>query len=81
MGGHKARRELWERVLPRNTHHVSPCYSYRNLEAGESKAGYVTRLKNELERKIEELGSKNVAAFICEPIVGAVSWPNSRQPS
>lgn len=41
---------------------------------GESKVDYVARLKNELEAKIEELGPKNVAAFICEPIVGAVSW-------
>ncbi|KAF1923243.1 aminotransferase class III family protein [Didymella exigua CBS 183.55] len=71
MGGHKARRELWERVLPHNTHHISPCYSYRNLQATESKAEYVTRLKNELEEKIKELGPQNVAAFICEPVVGA----------
>lgn len=74
MGGHKARRELWERVLPHNTHHISPCYPYRNLQAGESKAEYVIRLKNELEAKIRELGPQNVAAFICEPVVGAVSW-------
>lgn len=73
MGGHKARRELWERVLPHNTHHISPCYSYRNLQRNESKVEYVTRLKDELEEKVKELGPKNVAAFICEPVVGAVS--------
>ena len=73
MGGHKARRELYERVLPRNTHHVSPCYAYRGLQTGESTAEYVRRLKNELEQKIKDLGPKNVAAFICEPVVGAVS--------
>lgn len=73
MGGHKARRELWERVLPTNTTHISPCYSYRNLQTGETKAEYVIRLKNELEDEIKRLGPQNVAAFICEPVVGAVS--------
>jgi adenosylmethionine-8-amino-7-oxononanoate aminotransferase len=73
MGGHKARRELWERVLPNNTTHISPCYSYRGLQTGETKAEYVTRLKNELEAEIQRLGTHNVAAFICEPVVGAVS--------
>jgi adenosylmethionine-8-amino-7-oxononanoate aminotransferase len=73
MGGHKARRELWEGVIPKNGHHISPCYSYRNLNTGESVAEYVTRLKDELEQRILELEPKNVAAFICEPVVGAVS--------
>lgn len=73
MGGHKARRELWERVLPNNTTHISPCYSYRNLQTGETRADYVIRLKNELESEIQRLGPQNVAAFICEPVVGAVS--------
>ncbi|KAF2997923.1 hypothetical protein E8E13_005137 [Curvularia kusanoi] len=71
MGGHKARRALWEKVMPNNTRHISPCYSYRSLKTGESRAEYVTRLKNELDDKIRELGPKNVAAFICEPVVGA----------
>jgi adenosylmethionine-8-amino-7-oxononanoate aminotransferase len=73
MGGHRARRALWEGVIPNNGQHVSPCYSYRNLNKGESVAEYVTRLKDELEQKIVELEPKNVAAFICEPVVGAVS--------
>lgn len=73
MGGHKARRELYENVIPRNTHHISPCYSFRALKNGGSVAEYVARLKHELEQKIQELGPKNVAAFICEPVVGAVS--------
>ncbi|KAJ8106593.1 hypothetical protein OPT61_g9433 [Boeremia exigua] len=71
MGGHKARRELYESALPRNTYHISPCYSYRSLKTGESVVEYVTRLKNELEQKILKLGPKNVAAFLCEPVVGA----------
>lgn len=71
MGGHKARRALYESVLPHKTHHISPCYSYRALKTGDSVAEYVVRLKNELEQKIQELGPKNVAAFICEPVVGA----------
>ncbi|KAF3050063.1 hypothetical protein E8E11_009176 [Didymella keratinophila] len=72
MGGHKARRELWEKVLPNNTRsHVSPCYAYRGLRIGETKTEYVTRLANELETEIQRLGPQNVAAFICEPVVGA----------
>ncbi|KAH6644540.1 omega-amino acid-pyruvate aminotransferase [Boeremia exigua] len=71
MGFHKARRELYEHALPHNTKHISPCYSFRNLKTGETAAEYVTRLKNELEQKIVEMGPKNVAAFICEPVVGA----------
>ena len=49
MGGHKARRAPWEGVIPKNGQHVSPCYSYRNLNKGESVAEYVTRLKDELD--------------------------------
>ncbi|KAF1364472.1 aminotransferase, class III [Lizonia empirigonia] len=71
LSGHQVRRELYESVLPRNTHHVSPCYAYRGVQAGETSAEYVTRLKNELETKIKALGPKNVAAFMCEPVVGA----------
>ena len=73
ISGHKARRELYEPALPHNAHHVSPCYSYRGLRNGEAVSEYVTRLKNELEQKIKDLGPTNVAAFICEPVVGAVS--------
>jgi hypothetical protein len=80
LSGHKARRELYEPVIPHNTHHISPCYSYRGLRTGETIAEYVRRLKDELEQKIIELGPKNVAAFICEPVVGAVSLISSRSP-
>lgn len=73
LSGHQVRRELYESVLPRNTHHVSPCYSYRGVQTGETVAVYVARLKDELVQKIKDLGPKNVAAFICEPVVGAVS--------
>jgi adenosylmethionine-8-amino-7-oxononanoate aminotransferase len=71
LSGHKARRELYEPVLSRNTHHVSPCYSYRGLRLGETVADYILRLKDELDQKIINLGPRNVAAFICEPVVGA----------
>ncbi|XPS75608.1 hypothetical protein M3J09_007683 [Ascochyta lentis] len=71
ISGHKGRRELYEPALPHNAHHISPCYSYRGLQSGETVVEYVTRLKNELEQKIKDLGPKNVAAFICEPVVGA----------
>ncbi|GHF14773.1 aspartate aminotransferase family protein [Kordiimonas sediminis] len=50
---------------------VSPCYAYRNQETGETDAAYVAKLAQELEDTICKTGADNIAAFICEPIVGA----------
>lgn len=43
-------------------------------------ADYVAHLKNELEQKILEIGPQRVAAFMCEPVVGAVSLNSSPFP-
>lgn len=72
MSGFEARRDPFRSILPQNTHFISPCYPYRDI-AGRTEAQYVEDLKNELDQKIRSIGSKRVAAFIAEPVVGAVS--------
>lgn len=73
MSGMPVRKEMYQHVLPANTYTVSPCHPYRYRGQGESDAQYVDRLKQELEDKVVELGTENVAGFIAEPVVGAVS--------
>jgi adenosylmethionine-8-amino-7-oxononanoate aminotransferase len=72
MGGHAARRALFEPMLLPNVSHVSPCYAYRGKQDGESDAAYVARLAGELDAEFQRLGPENVCAFVAEPIVGAV---------
>ena len=54
-----------------DTHHIAPCYAYREKYDYETEFEFGQRVANELERKIEELGSQNVMAFVAEPVVGA----------
>jgi adenosylmethionine-8-amino-7-oxononanoate aminotransferase len=70
IGGNAWRREPFLPLLI-EAHHVSPCYAYRGRLADESDEAYAQRLADELERKIVELGSDTVAAFVAETIVGA----------
>lgn len=53
------------------THHVSPAYEYRGKRADETVEAYGARLAEEFESKIDELGGKNVIAFVAETVVGA----------
>jgi adenosylmethionine-8-amino-7-oxononanoate aminotransferase len=53
------------------THHVSPCFEYRERRADETAEAYGERLARELEDKIAELGPENVIAFVAETVVGA----------
>lgn len=69
-GGNAWRRAQFKPLLP-ETHHVSPCYAYRDMLPGESPEGYAERLARELEAKIIELGPEEVMAFVAEPLVGA----------
>ncbi|QCO57573.1 aspartate aminotransferase family protein (plasmid) [Pseudorhodobacter turbinis] len=69
-GGNAMRRAQFQPILP-ETHHVSPCYAYRDLQTGETHAQYAARLADELEAKIQELGADQVMAFVAEPVVGA----------
>ncbi|MDX0500648.1 aspartate aminotransferase family protein [Sinorhizobium medicae] len=69
-GGNEWRRAQFKPILP-ETHHVSPCYAYRDLQPGETSEAYAERLAVELEAKIVELGADQVMAFVAEPVVGA----------
>ena len=69
-GGNAMRRMQFQPILP-ETHHVSPCYPYRDQRPEETPEVYAARLAEELEQKIEELGGDQVMAFVAEPVVGA----------
>ncbi|WP_085043780.1 aspartate aminotransferase family protein [Ensifer aridi] len=69
-GGNAWRREQFKPILP-ETHHVSPCYAYRDMQPGEAPEAYAERLAAELEAKIVGLGGDKVMAFVAEPVVGA----------
>lgn len=71
LSGHRVRRAPYIPFLMENIHHISPCYTYRQLKAGESNAAFVTRKAAELENKFQELGPETVIGFIAEPVVGA----------
>ncbi|NQU58359.1 MAG: aspartate aminotransferase family protein, partial [Rhodospirillales bacterium] len=70
VGGHHNRRKPYEPLLL-DTHHISPCYAYRGKKDGESDVDYGSRMADELEQKILELGADTVCAFIAETVVGA----------
>jgi len=70
IGGNAWRRAQFRPILP-ETHHVSPCYAYRDQGLQEDGAAYAARLAAELEAKILELGADEVIAFVAEPVVGA----------
>ncbi|WP_321822001.1 MULTISPECIES: aspartate aminotransferase family protein [unclassified Burkholderia] len=72
IGGNAWRREPFLPLLI-EAHHVSPCYAYRDQQAGETDEAYAQRLAGELEQKIVELGAENVAAFVAETVVGATA--------
>lgn len=67
LGHHPTRRAPYEDILPKNFHHVSPAYAYRYQREDESTEDYVTRLADELESRILDLGPDTVAAFYAEP--------------
>ena len=72
VGGHVARRKIFEPILSVNSSRVSPCYMYRGSEQMfEHFPSYVRRLEAELEAEFQRVGPSNVAAFIAEPVVGA----------
>ncbi|EPE30541.1 PLP-dependent transferase [Glarea lozoyensis ATCC 20868] len=71
VGGHVARRELFEPMLLQNCAKVSACNEYRGRLEGQSQEEYVARLAKELDDKFRELGAEEVIAFVAEPVVGA----------
>lgn len=72
VGGNQWRRQPFEPVLIQ-THHIAPCYSYRDRGTDETELEYGLRVANELETKILELGADKILAFVAEPVVGATS--------
>ncbi|ASU41146.1 aspartate aminotransferase family protein [Herbaspirillum sp. meg3] len=72
IGGNAWRREAFLPLLV-PSHHVAPCYAYRDQLSCESDAQYTQRLADELEAKILELGADEVAAFVAETVVGATA--------
>lgn len=73
VSSHEARKSLYKKILPKNMHTVPACNPYRNQSPGQTNQEYVQWHKEQLIKKIEELGKESVAAFIVEPVVGAVS--------
>lgn len=73
VGGHLARRALFEPLLVQTAGRVSACNAYRGMRDGETVEGYVARLAQELDDEFQKLGPDTVCAFIAEPVVGAVS--------
>ena len=73
MGDFKARKHIFEPILPTNVSQVSACNPYRGLQDGETLPQYVERLAQELEAELQRLGPETVCAFVIEPICGSVS--------
>ncbi len=70
LGGDINRRQPYEPML-QPVSHIAPCYEYRHRRAEESAEQYGERAADELEAAILAQGAENVAAFFCEPVVGA----------
>ena len=70
VGGNALRRAQYEPLLVEMSH-VSPCYPYRDMPAGETPEAYGERLARELEAEIARLGAKSVIAFVAETVCGA----------
>ncbi len=71
VSGNLWRRRQFEPMLLTVTHHIAPCYAYRDQAPGETLEAYGLRVADELETRIRELGPENVAAFVAETVVGS----------
>ncbi len=72
VGGNFWRRRQFQPLLM-ETHHISPCYAYRDQTVEETAESYGLRVANELEELIQQLGADQVLAFVAEPVVGATA--------
>ena len=72
VGGNAWRREQFQPMLI-DAAHVAPCYEYRDRAEGETTEAYGLRVADELDAAIRAAGPETVAAFICEPVVGATA--------
>jgi adenosylmethionine-8-amino-7-oxononanoate aminotransferase len=71
-GGNAWRREKYAPLLV-ETHHIAPCFEYRERREDETPEAYGQRAADELEAEIQRLGPESVLAFIAEPVVGATA--------
>lgn len=71
-GGNAWRREKYQPLLV-DTHHIMPCFDYRQRQDGESEWDFGQRAANALEEEILRQGPETVMAFIAEPVVGATA--------
>jgi adenosylmethionine-8-amino-7-oxononanoate aminotransferase len=70
VGGNQWRRQPFRPLLIA-THHIAPCYEYRDRRPDETPRAYGERLAQELEATIAALGPETVVAFVAETVVGA----------
>jgi len=70
VGGNDWRRAPYKPLLI-DSHHISPCYAYRDRGEQETVFDYGQRAANELESMIQQQGAENIIGFIAEPVVGA----------
>ena len=69
-GGNEWRRAQFAPLLF-DSHHIAPCFAYRDKRDDETEFAYGQRAANALEDEILRLGPNNVMAFIAETVVGA----------
>ncbi|MBI3516814.1 MAG: aspartate aminotransferase family protein [Proteobacteria bacterium] len=72
VGGNEWRRAQFAPLLI-DAHHISPCYAYRGKRPDETEEAYGSRVADELEAKILELGQDTVIAFVAETVGGATA--------
>jgi adenosylmethionine-8-amino-7-oxononanoate aminotransferase len=70
IGGHVARRAMYELLLSPHVSHVSACNVYKDMENGDTELDYITRLQKELDDEFQCVGPDAVCAFVMEPVVG-----------
>lgn len=71
VGGHMARRKLYEPLLLPFVSHIDACHAYRLKREDETEAEYGERAANLLEAEILRIGADKVLAFVAEPVSGA----------
>ena len=69
-GGNTWRRAQFAPLLF-DSHHIAPCFAYREQQDDETESAYGRRAANALEDEILRLGPDKVMAFIAETVVGA----------
>jgi len=72
-GGNAWRRAPYKPLLADAFSHVTPAFTYHEKRAEETEDDFVRRLAAELEAEFQRLGPDTVAAFVCEPVVGATA--------